>query len=193
MAQQIGYPYFPLVLVLVLLVTSALCFDLSPEAACKDFVGDDPSLPWRFNECVAVWNAWAETVPPQECPTIRESLRRVADDLQHSGSACFVKGEISLDGAGSSAMRSIMTLLLAEEIGCKWVSPEWGRPVMGKNGAVLYCHEKLRKGHNKVDVLAEREKYNAVCSVVDWMKFFRFPQESVPLPQNGTAKVVQVK
>lgn len=191
-ARYVSYLYWPLVLALVLLVNCILCFELSAEDACKDFVGDDPSLGWRLDECIAVWKAWASTVPLTESPAIHESLRRVAGDLQRAGSTCFLKGEISMDGAGSSAMRSIMTLLLAEDLGCKWVSPEWGRPVMGKNGAVLYCHEKLGKGHNKIDILAEKEKYNAVCSVIDWMEYFRFAQESVSLPESGTAKVVQV-
>lgn len=211
-APQLGSRYLPLVLVLVLVLVvrygcclevspkdaskDSLCFQVSPEDACVGFADDDLALPWVFEECIAVWTEWSKTLDAENCPTfreaIREPVRRVTGALQRAGSPCFVKGEVSDDGAGSSAMRSILTLMMAKEVGCEWLLPKWGRPVLGKDGAVLYCHEKLKRGKHIPGLLKEAKEYNVVCSVIDWIDFFRFPQASVPLPHEGTAKVVKV-
>lgn len=194
-APKFHYPYIMLgQVVLVLMVISTLSAKVLPEDACKDFVGDDPSLLWRFDECIAVWMAWSKTVVPETCQTLREPIRQVAGDLQRAGSACFVKSCTPMDGAGSSAMRDIQTQLMAEEVGCKWVLPEWGRPMLGKNGEVLYCHEKMVKPRDvTIALIGQPETFNAVCSLTDWIGFFRYPQQSVHLPLHGTAKVLQVR
>lgn len=179
---------------------------ISPVEACGDFQTTstlDFESSWDFDDCIAVWNAWAATVPDVLHPRydVRDRIRETALALRNLGSPCLLDAAKTLDGAGSSAIRTLSNWVLAEEIGCDLVSPTWGRSVQGTNGTVLYCHEKTPEANEKIDqsmgvdyFANNSDSREMSCAVVNWLQFFRFDivgRETVPV--NGSIKFVEVR
>lgn len=94
-------------------------------------------------------------------------------------------------------MRHLTAKIFAEEVGCDWLTPEWGVPSLGdRSGGFLYCHsaatyEELRRGFSN----ATREEVDTMvhrCSLTNWLEYFNFEMSSVEPPVNGSFHVVEV-
>lgn len=120
-----SYLVFPLVMLLNNLTRYGLALTTThPDkegVPCADFKSDGGANSWRYEDCMTVWDGWTQTVPEEgmgNTPiSIRAPLRRFAKELRDAGSQCYLTALKSIDGAGSSAMRSITTYMLAQEIG----------------------------------------------------------------------------
>lgn len=95
-------------------------------------------------------------------------------------------------------MRHLTTKVFAEEVGCDWLTPEWGTPAVGDgSGASLYCHsaatydEEQRGFANTTqeDVKALSQR----CSLTNWLEYFNFKMSSVEAPANSSFRIVEVK
>lgn len=127
------------------------------------------------------------------------------------GSPCLVGSVMNADGVGSMTMRHLMTQMYAEEVGCDWLTPEWGAPMVGDgSGASLYCHsaatydEQRRWSNNNNNDTTTTNSNKAItqdewtpvvrrCSLTNWLEFFNFKMSSVEPPVNCTYRVVEVR
>ena len=180
-------------------VVEGLKHTIGPEEACKDFSEQDkPSgSAWTLADCTEVWTQFTDTVPAG----LRERLRyaddwiETAKELRRKGSPCLASSSAVGDGVGSTTIRIMASWILAEEMGCDWVTPNWGRKHTSVgNGAVLYCHRSMDRGrlglaHRQPSALMERVH----CSVVDWLDYFQFGVPSVNLPEGAKIKSIPVR
>lgn len=191
--------------------------------ACRDFrtlegipglssSQPSPSLSpssWTLEDCLAVWTQFVDTIPPgqqQHRLKFVDLWKETAAELRRAGSPCLVNANPGDDGLGSSTLRHFASWVFAEEMGCDWVTPDWGkeRVVLGAGGgeaggngtasaAVMYCHRTATL--DEMDALAPssnvQDKHR--CAVVNWLAYFRFDAPSVGLPEGGTSKVIQVR
>ncbi|CAM9532516.1 unnamed protein product, partial [Laminaria digitata] len=170
--------------------------------ACADFrTGYYPGSAWTFDDCVDVWKRYARTTSPDlrgRLPHV-DTWRQTASELRRVGSPCLVASDPTSDGAGSSTIRHIATWIFADEMGCDWVTPDWGKKrVDGGNGTVLYCHRiataaELEFAKTIKDLRAMRQELRAMrqCSVIDFLAYFQFDVPSVDLPEKGTVEIIQ--
>lgn len=95
-------------------------------------------------------------------------------------------------------MRHLTTKMFAEEVGCDWLTPEWGTLAVGDgSGASLYCHsaatyEEQERGFDNTT----QEELNAMvrrCSLTNWLEYFNFKMSSVEAPANSSFRIVEVK
>ena len=170
---------------------------MQPEEACEDFAtGRYPSSAWTLDTCVEVWTRFVRTVPIglQQRQANVHVWREAASELRRVGSPCLVASTPTSDGAGSSTIRHLATWIYAEEMGCDWVTPDWGKkPVNGGNGTVVYCHrtgtaQEMDLSKTKAELQAMRR-----CSVIDWLAFFQFAVPSVSMPEGKKMKVVKAR
>ena len=170
---------------------------LQPEEACADFLtGSYPGSSWTLDTCIDVWKRFTRTVPYglHRRLTGVDTWRETAAELRRVGSPCLVASDPTSDGVGSSTIRHLATWMFAEEMGCDWVTPDWGkRRVNGGNGTVVYCHRtattpEMEQPMTKAEVQAVRR-----CSVIDWLAYFQLDVPSVSLPKRGEAKVIQAR
>lgn len=156
--------------------------------------GSYPDSSWTLDACIDVWTRYARTVPSglqRRLPHV-DIWRKAASELRRVGSPCLVASEPTSDGAGSSTVRHLATWIFAEEMGCDWVTPDWGKKhVDGGNGTVVYCHRTattqemdLSKPNKELRVLRR-------CAVIDWLAYFQFNVPSVSRPIEGKIKVIQ--
>lgn len=167
------------------------------EEACADFApGRYPASSWTLHACIDVWTRFTRTVPnglQQRLPAV-DMWRETALDLRRVGSPCLVASGPTPDGAGSSTIRHLATWIFSEEMGCDWVTPDWGRQrVNGGNGTVMYCHrttttQEVDGPNTKAEIQAARR-----CSVLDWLAYFQFNVPSVSQPEGGEIKVIQAR
>lgn len=178
--------------------------NLHAEEVCADFrKGTYPGSAWTFDDCVVVWELYVRNVPAERrgrMPHV-DTWRQTASELRRVGSPCLVASEPTRDGAGSSTIRHIATWIFAEEMGCDWVTPDWGKKlVLGGNGTVLYCHRiatlaemNLAKSINEKQAMREKTRSMNQCSIIDFLAYFQFDVPSVDLPEKGTAEVIQAR
>ena len=168
-----------------------------PHDACIDFAsGQYPDSPWTLSDCLDVWAAYGDTIPLGQQPRLPfvDIWRETAMELRRAGSPCLVASNPGTDGLGSSTIRHLSAWIFAEEMGCDWVTPDWGKKhVSGGNGTVVYCHRTatLTEAAMPLTQLQMREQQR--CTVVDWLAYFQFGVPSVSLPLDGTARVVQAR
>ena len=166
--------------------------------ACKDFsTGEHSDLAWTLDDCNEVWTQFVDTISPERRQRMGlvEVWRDTASRLREQGTPCLAASTPTADGVGSSTIRLLASWIFAEEMGCDWVTPDWGREhVDGENGTeyIWYCHF--------VETLGERRKEDtkkvqdgAHCSVVDWLGYFQFAVASVSLPVDGRSKIIPVR
>ena len=167
------------------------------EEACTDFApGRYPGSSWTLQACIDVWTRFTRTVPnglQQRLPGV-DMWSKTASELRRVGSPCLVASGPTPDGAGSSTIRHLATWVFSEEMGCDWVTPDWGRRrVSGGNGTVMYCHrtsttQEINRPKTQAEVQASRR-----CSVIDWLSYFQFDVPSVSLPEREEIKVIQAR
>lgn len=132
---------------------------------------------WLLEDCVNVWRSWATSLnePAALEKEDRQFFFDISDRLQEQGTPCYVRPPNCKDGAGSRSMRSISSLVYAEEMGCDLLFPEGYRAGPERDGD-LYCHTS---GHGK--------GFDDRCAAVDWIEFFNWSAHMVPLPDDGEA------
>ena len=172
---------------------------IGPEEACADFAeGNPPGSAWSLADCTQVWTQFADTVPSSLWKRLpyTDPLKETAAELRRAGSPCLASGSARGDGVGSTTIRILSSWLLAKEMGCDWVTPDWGRRhVVGDDESVLYCHRTVAKSQmgilrNQTDAaLMEMTR----CSVVDWLSFFQFSVPSVSLPEEVNIKEIEAR
>ena len=168
---------------------------------CRDFAGGSfGGKSWTLDDCVNVWEAFRKTIPTKLHirPRDVDTWRTTADELRRAGSQCLLTSTSSSDGVGSSTIRHISTWILAEEMGCDWVTPEWGSDALklndknGFKGEVVYCHSRANPLDRLKFTLEERIQERQ-CTVVDWLGYFNFGVSSSDLPDEGTITSVTVR
>eukprot|EP00904_Undaria_pinnatifida_P013664 jgi/Undpi1/9428/HiC_scaffold_27.g11885.m1 len=170
---------------------------IGPDEACADFAaGENSTSAWTMAECTEVWTQFVDTIPNglQDRQRYADGWRRTTKELRRLRSPCFCASYGGGDGVGSITMRLLASWIFSEEMGCDWVTPNWGKQhVRGGNGAVLYCHgtatsEDLKKPRLRESTPAERYP----CSVVDWLSYFQFGVPSVNLPRGAKFRLIEV-
>ena len=120
--------------------------------------------------------------------------REAATELRRSGTPCLAASKPSGDGAGSSTIRHLASWIFAEEMGCDWVKPDWGKKLVGAgNGTVMYCHRTATAWEMDHLNASNGLQHLHSCSVVDWLAYFQFDVPSVSLPSNGAIEVIQAR
>ena len=172
---------------------------IGPDEACVDFAADQPpGSTWTLADCTYVWTQFTSTVPSGLRGRFHytDDFKETAAELRRAGTPCLANAFGGGDGVGSTTLRILSSWILADEMGCDWVTPSWGRRhVGGGNGtAVLYCHrtldrEKLGLANHPLSTLMELSH----CSVVDWLAYFQFGVNSVDLPEGAKIKEIQAR
>lgn len=171
---------------------------IGPDEACVDFAAErPPGSAWTLADCTDVWTQFASTVPSglRRRFQYADDLKGPATELRRAGTPCLAGSCGGGDGVGSTTMRILSSWILADEMGCDWVTPSWGRHVVGENGTtVLYCHstldrEKLGLANRPPSTLMELKQ----CTVVDWLAYFQFSVPSVSLPEGAKIKEIKAR
>ena len=174
-------------------VTTAAKQTVNATEACTDFAPEGhPDSSWTYDDCRAVWDTYARGIPQgmqRRFPSI-DLWRDTATQLRRAGSPCIVSTPAIRDGVGSSTLRHLATWIYAEQMGCDWAMPVWGRgfKMEGEEESAVYCHSLKFK---QFDDKAEGAMMNH-CSVTNWLEYFQFGVAAVVMPQNETFKVVEV-
>lgn len=167
---------------------------IEASEACVDFgPGGHPGSSWTLEDCIEVWENFALTVPnglQKRLPHV-DLWRETSAELRQAGSPCLVAPNPTSDGAGSSTIRHLAAWIYSEQMGCDWVTPDWGKKqVGGGNGtAVMYCHRTATTEEMDLSKPAEELQSMRRCSVIDWLSYFQFDVPSVSLPESGTVFV----
>lgn len=151
---------------------------------------------WILDDCVEVWELFRRSVPSGlqgRLPDI-DLWGDTGVELRRAGSPCLVASNPTSDGAGSSTIRHLATWVYAEQMGCDWVTPDWGkaRVAEGNGTAVMYCHRTATTQELDLSKPAKELQAMRRCSVVDWLSYFQFDVPSVEMPQAATFAYVQV-
>eukprot|EP00752_Nemacystus_decipiens_P015660 g13975.t1 len=113
-------------------------------------------------------------------------------ELRRAGSPCLVASRPAPDGVGSSTIRHLATWIYAEQMGCDWVTPDWGKEHVGpaNETAEMYCHRAATS--EEMDLSKPRTELEAMrrCSVVDWLSYFQFDAPSMELPEGETLEYI---
>lgn len=185
-----------LVGVLLLRLSPATGQSSSMEAsgACADFATESPyrGSPWTLDDCIEVWEHFRTSVPGflrRRLPDV-DLWGETGVKLRREGSPCLVVSEAASDGAGSSTIRHLATWIYSEQMGCDWVTPDWGkrRVGLGNGTEVMYCH----RAATTQDLDPTMTSWQAMqrCTVVDWLSYFQFNVPSVDMPEGATVAYI---
>lgn len=173
--------------------TSGQLHPVGPAEVCKDFSDDRyPGLPWTFDDCIDVWTHFEGTIGYNPHHPEADMWRDTAIELRQKGSPCLMSTVNGGDGLGSTTIRHVSTWIFAEEMGCDWITPDWGKKkaANGDGQAVRYCHAILPKDERES---GDNTNVGGVavgrCSVVDWLSYFQFDKPSVSWP-SGAVKII---
>lgn len=201
LALLVLLPYSDLLVVLLHLPSSEginrVDAFITPEEACAEFApGSYPSSSWTLDTCIDVWTRFVGTVPNGQHQRTRlaDVWREAASKLRQVGSSCLVAPGTNLDGAGSTTIRHLAAWMFADEMGCDWVTPDWGeRKVDREDGTtgVVYCHRTATAGEMDMSKNAAERQAMRRCSVIDWVSYFQFDVPSVDQPEGGDLKIIQ--
>lgn len=139
---------------------------------------------------------FSTTVPPGLRRRLPDAdlWRQTASELRRLGFPCLIAPTLPSDGVGSSTIRHLASWIFAEQMGCDWVTPDWGKRRAdagnGTTSTVLYCHRTAT-----TQEVATGRPSEAVtrCSVVDWLSYFQLDLPSVSLPEERSLKVIEVR
>ncbi|CAN0194360.1 unnamed protein product, partial [Scytosiphon promiscuus] len=164
---------------------------VTPASACEEFradrstgltwsheAGHDGDEAWTLEDCVEVWTQYSSTIIDIFVPRKPDAdlWRKTASELRAEGSPCKLFSVAGGDGLGSTTLRHLATWIFAEEMGCDWITPDWGRRKVpkGDGQAVMYCHSVVTKDVLKSYKNATDAKTTQRCSIVDWLAYFQF-------------------
>ncbi|CAM9840597.1 unnamed protein product [Ectocarpus sp. 6 AP-2014] len=160
---------------------------VEPADACADFApGQYTGSGWTPEDCLHVWDDFNDTVWEQFHPRMPDADLWIdtAEELRRAGSPCLVGSIPNGDGAGSTTIRHLATWIFSREMGCDWVTPDWGKKfVGGRSGtAVVYCHRAGTAAEMDPSKTKEELKAMRRCVIIDWLSYFQFDIPSVPSP-----------
>lgn len=165
------------------------------EEVCADFA--DGKSAWTMADCIEVWTQFTDSAPeslrrPKRLVLV-DALKEPAAELRRAGTPCLAASKPHGDGVGSTTVRLIASWLLSKEMGCDWVTPDWGKPfVPGANGTVRYCHRTVDKSKmNLLNQTITEQTALEHCWVVDWLSYFQFGASSVHLPEGANIKEIE--
>lgn len=185
-------------------VARAEGFLMTPLSACADIVNGSTtssslasSSSWSLAECTRVWEQWVDSIPQdlRRLYVDRRALWEAGERLRRRGSRCFIELPPLKDGVGSSAIRSIATWMVADEMGCEWVSPVLGNQhAVDDKGTTRYCHTSLTTEETQAVALEQMRMviWPEACTVVNWLQYFGFSAHAVDLPEDGAVKTIVV-
>lgn len=169
---------------------------MEASEACADFATESPyrGSSWTLDDCVEVWENFRRTVPiGLHCrlPVV-DLWGDAGEKLRQAGSPCLVASKPTTDDVGSSTMRHLATWIYAEQMGCDWVTPDWGkRHVSEGNGTtVMYCHRAATNQEMDLSKPSTELQSMRRCSVVDWLSYFQFNVPSVELTEGETVQYI---
>lgn len=174
---------------------------LAPSEACAEFApGAFPGSSWTLSDCMRVWKEFIESTPTglrRRLPHV-DAWKETSGEMRRAGKPCLVASDPTADGAGSSTIRHLATWIYAEQMGCDWVTPDWGKKRVDQGNSttgapVMYCHRAATTSELDLTKPQEELKFMRRCTVVDWLSYFQFQEPSVPWPQDQKLRVVQVK
>ncbi|CAM9392138.1 unnamed protein product [Scytosiphon promiscuus] len=166
---------------------------VGPDEVCADFsTGRYPGLAWTFDDCIGVWTHFESTVGYKPNHPEVDLWRDTASELRRQGTPCLLGSVTGGDGLGSTTIRHVATWILAEEMGCDWLTPDWGKKKArdGDGEAVRYCHAVVPRDERELPTQEGGMKGTARCTVVDWLSYFQFDKPSVSSPSSGSIKTV---
>lgn len=183
---------------------------ITPASACADFAagqsiglawdreaGHNRDHAWTFEDCVEVWTQYSTTIIDIFVPRKPDAdlWRDTGSELRKQGSPCMLSSTAGGDGLGSTTLRHLATWIFAEEMGCDWITPDWGRRKVSKGDgqAVMYCHSVVSKDELKSYNNTTEAKATRRCSIVDWLSYFQFEKTSVNWPASGLVKVLKAR
>lgn len=117
------------------------------------------------------------------------------------GKPCLVESVVSADGVGSSTLRHVAAWVFAEEVGCDWLTPDWGIPKIDQHGTMVYCHtvaipQEVEDMKQKIATSnASAQELQAMvhrCSLTNWLDFFNLAEASVEPPEADSIKEIEV-
>lgn len=170
--------------------------EVSPTTACEEFSAGADGLMWSMEDCTHVWSQWAATVPPPLHRTYldRQLLSEISVGLRQRGTPCLVESTGKPDGAGSTLIRNMATWVLARDIGCDWVMPEWGPLKMHTpiniEETTVYCHSKKNVQERNEPMTYEQRIASNSCEKVSWLYYFHYDIPSVQYPADSIIKAV---
>lgn len=165
--------------------------------ACADFsMAEHVGSSWTVEDCVSVWESFARSLRPWMRPRfpLIDHWGGTAVELRRAGTPCLVAPTSPHDGVGSSTIRHLATWIFSEQMGCDWVTPDWGgvSPSQG-NGSVVYCHRTATTEEFAKATTREEQDKMRRCTIANWLSFFQFDVPSVPLPLGEKLKIVEVR
>ncbi|CAN0180876.1 unnamed protein product [Scytosiphon promiscuus] len=174
--------------------TTGQLHPVGPAEVCRDFSATRyPASAWTFDECVGVWSHFEGTIGYNPHHPEVDLWKDTALELRQKGSPCILGSVPGGDGVGSTTIRHVATWIFAEEMGCDWLTPDWGKRKLRKKhdddgDVVRYCHAVLPSGERN-HPYAENVTALTRCAVVDWLSYFQFDKSSVSPPANGSIKI----
>ena len=163
---------------------------ITPMEACVEFASGNAGVFWTLEECMSVWSAWADTIPGAlhvDYPD-RRLVKEIAAEMRQRGQPCVVQPLVRADGIGSEVTRHLAAWLYAAEVGCDFVTPDFGyydeESEEGPEGGTLYCHASI--GEKELESAPEGafgEEDLESCELVNWLRFFNLDKPSVPEPR----------
>lgn len=169
---------------------------VEPEEACADFAaGKRSESAWTMADCTEVWTQFNSTIEPglQRRLRFADVWRETSAELRKAGTPCLSGTIGPNDGVGSTVIRMLSSWVFADEMGCDWVTPYWGRRhVKGGNGTVVYCHSTV-DGTEILSPTASNQIQTRHCSVVDWIDYFQLGVPSTALPEVVNFKKIQAR
>lgn len=171
---------------------------LEATVACRDFADSRFTglLPWTLDMCLHVWESYRYIIgkryytrPPQV-----DFWRATADDLRRAGSPCLLTSLPTGDGVGSATIRHFSNWILAREMGCDWITPEWGN-LRSRTGTddLVYCHSIASTAARANFTNRDEFTQNRKCTVVNWLLFFNLRIPSTDLPKGDLLKTVTLQ
>ena len=169
------------------------------KTTCSDFADGHffTELSWTFGDCIKVWTAFHQNLPRGLVirPPHVDLWKTTADELRLAGKPCSMLTSVLNMysntygvGVGSTTMKHFATWILAEEIGCDWVTPSWTSfNTANKNETTAYCHWLKDKASRNASSALERP-----CVSVNWLAYFNFGVPSTDVPKEIILKDVTV-
>lgn len=172
---------------------------LEAKEACRDFSDSRfTGLMWTVDDCFDVWETYRDTLEIRYHvrPPHVDLWRTTAENLRQEGFQCLLTSMASSDGVGSATIRHFSNWILAKEMGCDWITPDWGTKALkmydyNKTSDVVYCHSHAsladRRNFTLQDYIRSRR-----CTVVNWLLYFNLDIPSTDMPKGAILKVVEV-
>lgn len=166
---------------------------------CSEFATEpeDIELAWTLNGCIEVWTQFVNSIRPKynrRWPYV-DTWSDTATKLRAAGTPCLAGSIPSRDGVGSSIIKLLASWILAEELGCDWVTPSWENGFAREENSthtIMYCHSTVFQRHGRTNVVPAELERSTSCSAVNWTEYFQFGVASVTLPKGKNIKAIKV-